>query len=175
MTVGGVFLLLSFSKKVGCKTRSKTSSRLKNGQPQFLNMPPLVLSRFFILLLFQFAGIHRVYVPKKNNKLIVFFNNRDIVSFIESCCDQSTVIQNEANREAVEKKTAPLKKLNNEYLNISLSFSFPFGFVFNYKIFARTDIATNKMQIHAALKICNTKSNLVFRYSCKLGTCTDIS
>ena len=112
---------------------------------------------------------------KKSNKLIVFFNNRDIVSFIESCCGQGTAIQNEANREAVEKKTAPLKKLNNKYLNISLSFSFPFGFVFNYKIFARIDIATNQMRIHVVSKICNTRSNLVFRYSCKLGTCTDIS
>ena len=112
---------------------------------------------------------------KKNNKLIVFFNNRDIVSLIESCCGQSTAIQNKVNREAVGEKTAPLKKLNNEYLNISLSFSFPFGFVFNYKIFARTDIATNKMQIHVTLKICNTRSDSVFRYSCKLGTCTDTS
>ena len=112
---------------------------------------------------------------KKSNKLIVFFNNRDIVSFIESCCGQGTAIQNKANREAVGKKTAPLKKLNNKYLNISLSFSFPFGFVFNYKIFARIDIATNQMRIHVVLKICNTRSNLVFRYSCKLGTCTDIS
>ena len=112
---------------------------------------------------------------KKSNKLIVFFNNRDIVSFIESCCGQGTAIQNKANREAVGKKTAPLKKLNNKYLNISLSFSFPFGFVFNYKIFARIDIATNQMRIHLALKIYNTRSNLVFRYSCKVGTCTDIS
>ena len=61
----------------------------------------------------HFAGIHRVYVWEKNNKLIVFFNNRDIVSFIESCCRQSTAIQNEANREAMGKKTAPLKKINN--------------------------------------------------------------
>ena len=79
--------------------------------------------------------IHRVYVPKKNNKLILFFNNRGIVSFIERYCGQSTAIQNEANREVVGKKPAPLKKLNNEYLNISLSFSFPFDFVFNYKFF----------------------------------------
>ena len=123
----------------------------------------------------HFAGIHRVYVREKNNKSIVFFNNRDMVSFIESCCGQSTVIQNETNREAIGKKTAPFKKINNKYLNISLSFSFPLGFVFNYKIFARSDIATNQMQIHVALEICNTRSNLLFRYSCKLGTCTDIS
>ena len=37
------------------------------------------------------------------------------------------------------KKIAALKKLNNEYLNISLSFSFPFDYVFNYDIFARDD------------------------------------
>ena len=49
-------------------------------------------------------------------------------------------------------KTAPIKKLNNGYLYISLSFSFPFGFVFHYKIFARTEIATNQMRIHVALK-----------------------
>ena len=71
-------------------------------------------------------------------------------------------IQNEANREEMGKR-APLNKLNNEYLNISLSFSFPFDFVFNYKIFARTDIAKNQMRIHVALKICNTRSNLVLR------------
>ena len=135
----------------------------------------LLERKFYKINLNHFVEIHRVYVPKKNNKLILFFNNRGIVSFIESYCSESTAIQNEANREVVGKKPAPLKKLNNEYLNISLSFSFPFGFVFNYKIFARTDIATNQMRIHVALKICNTRSNLVFRYSCKLGTCTDIS
>ena len=85
-------------------------------------------------------------------------------------------IQNEANREAVGKKTAALNKINNEYLNIYLTFSFPFDFLFNYKkIFARTDIATNQMQIHIALKTCNTRSSLVFKYSCELGTCTNTS
>ena len=98
----------------------------------------------------HFAGIHSVSVPKKKKINRLYFNNRDIVSFIESCCGQRTAIQNEANREAVRKKH---------------HFSFPFGFLFNYKIFARTDIATNQMRIHVALKICNTRSNLVFRYS----------
>ena len=64
---------------------------------------------FDLSLGFHFAGIHRVYVPKKNNKLIVFFNNKDIVSFKESCCGQSTAIQNEANREAVGKKSTTTK------------------------------------------------------------------
>ena len=53
---------------------------------------------------YHFAGIHRVYVlKKKNNKSIVFFNNRDIVSFIESCCGKGTAIENEAIREAMKK------------------------------------------------------------------------
>ena len=53
----------------------------------------------------HFAGIHRVYVPKKNNKSIVFFNNRHIVSFIESCFGNSTVIENEAKKEVLEKSS----------------------------------------------------------------------
>ena len=32
--------------------------------------------------------------------------------------------------------------------------SFTFDFLFNYKVFARTDIATNQTRIHVALKIC---------------------
>ena len=51
------------------------------------------------------AGIHRVYVPKKT-KSTVFFNNRHIVSFIESCCGKSTVIQNEAKKDALEKSSS---------------------------------------------------------------------
>ena len=53
----------------------------------------------------HFAGIHSVSVPKKKTINRLYFNNRDIVSFIESCCGQSTAIQNEANREAVRKST----------------------------------------------------------------------
>ena len=78
---------------------------------------------------------------KKANKSILFSNNRGIASFIESCY-KVTAIQKEANREAVEKTTA-LNKLNNKYLNISLFSSFPFDLVFNYKIFAKTDIVIN--------------------------------
>ena len=63
--------------------------------------------------LIHFAEIHRVYVPKKNNKLIVFYNNRDIVGFRESPCGQGTAIQNEVIREAMKKnRTAALSKLN---------------------------------------------------------------
>ena len=78
---------------------------------------------------------------KKANTFILFSNDGGIASFIESCY-KVTAIQKEANRGAVEKTTA-LNKLNNKYLNISLFFSFPFDFVFNYKIFARTNIVTN--------------------------------
>ena len=63
----------------------------------------------------------------------------------------------------------------NRYLNISLSFCFSFGFAFNYKTFARTDIAKNQMRMDVDLKICNPRCNLLFRYSRKFGTCTDIS
>ena len=93
---------------------------------------------------------------KKPNKSIVFFNNRDIVSLIES-----VAIQNDVNREAVE-KTVALSKLNNKYLNISLSF-FSFDFAFNSKIFVRTDIATKyEIRIHVALKINSARSDLVY-------------
>ena len=98
---------------------------------------------------------------KKPNKSIVFFNNRDIVSLIESCGGQSVAIQNDVNREAVE-KTVALSKLNNKYLNISLSF-FSFDFAFNSKIFVRTDIATKyEIRIHVALKINSARSDLVY-------------
>ena len=41
--------------------------------------------------------------------------NRDIVIFMESCCGQNAVIQNEANREAVEKnRSNTLNKVNIE-------------------------------------------------------------
>ena len=89
--------------------------------------------------------IHTIYIlwesiefMFRKKQLIVFFNNRDTSSFIENYCGQSTAIQNEANWDAVGKQTASLKTLNNEYLNISWSFSFPFDFVFDYKILART-------------------------------------
>ena len=39
-----------------------------------------------------------------NNKSIVIFNNRDIVSFIESGCGQGKAIQNEVIRDAMIKK-----------------------------------------------------------------------
>ena len=83
---------------------------------------------------------------EKNNKSIIFFSNRDIVSCTESCCGQGTAIQNKANREAFKKRIATLPKLDNECLNISLfcwDFSFPFNIKFYYKTFASTDIAVN--------------------------------
>ena len=43
---------------------------------------------------------------KKNSKSILFFNNRDIISFIESCCGQSKAILNEANIAAMEKNSS---------------------------------------------------------------------
>ena len=113
---------------------------------------------------------------QKKKKSIVFFNNRDIVSFVKNYYGQSCYGDSKRGQQrGGGEKTAPLNKLNNKYLNISLSFSFSFDFVFNYQIFARADIATNQIRIHVTLKICNTRSNLVFRYSCKLGTYTDIS
>ena len=48
------------------------------------------------------------FLFQKNNKSIVFYNKRDTVSFIESCCGHSTAIQNEANKEAIEKKQQQL-------------------------------------------------------------------
>ena len=54
----------------------------------------------------HFAGIHRAYVPKKKTiNRFYFFNNRHIVSFIESRCGKSTVIQNKAKKEAMKKSS----------------------------------------------------------------------
>ena len=108
------------------------------------------------------AWIHRVYVPKKNNKSIVYFNNRDIVGFIESRCSQSTAIQNEVIKEVMKKKrTAALSKLGRTFPYLFFVYVLV-CFVFYYKSFASTDLATNKMCIHVALKICNTRSNFYF-------------
>ena len=41
---------------------------------------------------------------QKNNKLIVFFNKRDIGSFMQGCCGQRTAIRNKGNREAMKKR-----------------------------------------------------------------------
>ena len=41
-------------------------------------------------------------------------------------------------------------------------FSFSFDFVFDYKIFANTDTATTQMRKDVALKIPDTRSNLLF-------------
>ena len=62
----------------------------------------------------------------------------DVVGFVESRCGQGTVIQNEIIREVMEEnQKKALSKLD---------------FVFYYKSFARTDLVTNQMQIHIALK-----------------------
>ena len=42
---------------------------------------------------------------QETNKLIVFFNNKDTVGFIESCCGKGMAIQNEVIRKAMKKKT----------------------------------------------------------------------
>ena len=62
-------------------------------------------AQVFVISSTHFAGIDRVYAPKKKKKekSVVFFNNRDIVSFIESCCGKGTAIENEAIREAMKK------------------------------------------------------------------------
>ena len=41
---------------------------------------------------------------EKNNKLIVFFNNRDIVSFIERCCGKEYGDSKRGQNRGVEKK-----------------------------------------------------------------------
>ena len=64
--------------------------------------PKLVVMHSRKKLQVHFTGIHRVYVPKKKKKKIVFFNNRDIASFIERCCGKGTAIENEAIREAMK-------------------------------------------------------------------------
>ena len=51
---------------------------------------------------------------KKKEKSVVFFNNRDIVSFIESCCGKGTAIENEAIREAMKKTE---QQLNSSLVN----------------------------------------------------------
>ena len=53
----------------------------------------------------HFAGIHRAYVPKQTINRLYFFNNRHIVSFIESRFGKSTVIQNKAKKEAMKKSS----------------------------------------------------------------------
>ena len=80
---------------------------------------------------------------QKNNKLIVFFNNRDIVSFIESCCGKGTAIENEATREAMKKnKTAALIKLDKSLPCLGFVGDL-FYFVFHYNSLASTGVATN--------------------------------
>ena len=46
---------------------------------------------------------------QETNKLIVFFNNRDTVGFIESCCGKGMAIQNEVIRKAMKKKQKRIK------------------------------------------------------------------
>ena len=50
-----------------------------------------------------FCGNPVEFIFQKNNKPIVFFNNRNIVSFIESCCGKGAAIENEAIRETMKK------------------------------------------------------------------------
>ena len=46
---------------------------------------------------------------QETNKLIVFFNNRDTVGFMESCCGKGMAIQNEVIRTAMKKKQKRIK------------------------------------------------------------------
>ena len=46
-------------------------------------------------------------------KLTVFFNNRDIMSFIGSFCGQGTAIQSKANKELIKKEKYPSQILVN--------------------------------------------------------------
>ena len=90
-------------------------------------------------------GIHRVYVPKKTiYKSIVFFNNRHIVNFIESCCSKGTAIENEAIREVIKSpnRTVALSRPDKS-LPCLVFLCALFYFVFHYKSFASTDVATN--------------------------------
>ena len=54
--------------------------------------PPITLRKFI------------EFIFRKNNKSIIFFSNRDILSLIESSCGKGTVIENEDIREALKKK-----------------------------------------------------------------------
>ena len=101
----------------------------------------------YLIGTYHFGGIHRVYVPKKTDKSIVFVNNRDIVSFVESCCGKGTSIENETIREATKKnpkknRTAALSKLDKS-LPCLVFVCALFYFVFHYKSLASTDVTTN--------------------------------
>ena len=89
---------------------------------------------------------------EKNNKSIVFFNNKDIVRFIESCCGKGTAIENEAIR------TVALSKLDKT-LPCLVFVCALFYFLFHYKSLTSKDVATNQMLIHITVTICNTRSN----------------
>ena len=48
-----------------------------------------------------------------------------------------------------------INNVNKECLSVSLFFHFLFDFVLYENVFTRTDIATNQIEINAALKTCN--------------------
>ena len=61
-----------------------------------------------------------------NKRSIVFLatDNSDILSFMQSCCDQNIAIQSKANREGIKMKNTALGKINNEWLKVVLLFQF---------------------------------------------------
>ena len=65
------------------------------------------------------------------------------------------------NGKKKEKRTAALSKLDKT-LPCLIFICALIYFVFYYKSFASTDIATNQMRIHITLKICNTRNNWYF-------------
>ena len=112
------------------------------------------------------CGIHRVYVPKKNNKSTIFFNNRDIESFMKSRCGKGTAIESKAIREAMKKNRATaLSKLDKTFPCLFFVCAL-FYFVFHYKSLASTDAATIQVLIHRTVAIYSEfgYKNINYRY-----------
>ena len=104
----------------------------------------------------HFLGIHRVYVPYTQKKLInCIFKNRDISGFIESRCKCGTAMK--------KSRTAVLNKLDKTFICLLFIWVW-FYFVCYYKSVASTDIAANQVRIHLSLKICSSRSNSYFRH-----------
>ena len=73
---------------------------------------------------------------------MVFFNNRDIVGSIDSRCGQSKAFQNKVIRETMKIPEQQLLEKTFPYLFFVCVLIY---FVFYYKSFRSTDIATNQM------------------------------
>ena len=109
------------------------------------------------------------FMFRKNNKSIVFFNNRDIVGFIECRLRLGYGDWRRGHQRGVKKKkkkirknrTAALSKLDKTLPCLSFVCTL-FYSVFYCKGIASTDIATNQMRIHITLKICNKRRNWYF-------------